>query len=71
MLDADLALYNDMQKWERAKRYKRKRVANKKKVNNDDNEPGFHFIAYVPVNGVVWKLDGLQRQPHNLGNPNP
>ena len=30
ILNADLALYNDMQKWERSRKYKRKRAAKKK-----------------------------------------
>ena len=30
-------------------------------------EEMFHFIAYVPVNGVLWELDGLRRQPVRLG----
>lgn len=24
-------------------------------------------MAYVPINGSVWRLDGLQREPENLG----
>lgn len=34
----------------------------------DESEAGFHFIAFVPVHGRVWKLDGLERQPQCLGN---
>ena len=30
-------------------------------------EEAFHFIAYVPVNGVLWELDGLRRQPVRIG----
>jgi len=32
-----------------------------------ENDEAFHFIAYVPVNGVLWELDGLRRQPVRLG----
>jgi hypothetical protein len=45
-----------------------KRPQRKKKVTED--EAAFHFIAYVPVNGVVWRCDGLQHQPRNLGKSN-
>jgi ubiquitin carboxyl-terminal hydrolase L5 len=33
----------------------------------DESEAGFHFIAFVPAKGRVWKFDGLERQPQNLG----
>nr|POE99329.1 putative ubiquitin carboxyl-terminal hydrolase ubh-4 [Quercus suber] len=33
----------------------------------DADEEGFHFIAYMPINGNVWKLDGLDRFPEDLG----
>ena len=57
MLNADLQLKND--------------AAPRKGKAKDSNEEdaGFHFIAFVPVEGKVWKLDGLQRQPQNLGRP--
>ena len=30
-------------------------------------DESFHFIAYVPVDGMVWELDGMRRQPVQLG----
>ncbi|TVY43866.1 Ubiquitin carboxyl-terminal hydrolase isozyme L5 [Lachnellula occidentalis] len=69
MLNADLGLQNDFEKWEKSKRNpKRKKVTNSnRKKKKDEEESGFHFIAYVPINGSVWRLDGLQRHPVNLG----
>jgi len=37
------------------------------KKKQEVDESAHHFIAYVPVNGSVWKLDGLRRQPVNIG----
>ncbi|OJD13890.1 hypothetical protein AJ78_05711 [Emergomyces pasteurianus Ep9510] len=34
----------------------------------DDAEAGFHFIGFVPAKGKLWKFDGLERQPQNLGD---
>ncbi|KAI7369186.1 hypothetical protein KC367_g5380 [Hortaea werneckii] len=31
-------------------------------------EEGFHFIAYMPIQGHLWKLDGLDRHPQDLGS---
>ncbi|KAL8711118.1 MAG: hypothetical protein Q9220_004499 [cf. Caloplaca sp. 1 TL-2023] len=58
MLNADLQMKNDASS---------RRNSRAKGSNEDD--AGFHFIAFVPVQGKVWKLDGLERQPQNLGKP--
>lgn len=41
-----------------------KRKPKKARYEADES---FHFIAYVPVEGVLWELDGLRRQPVRLG----
>jgi ubiquitin carboxyl-terminal hydrolase L5 len=68
MLNTDLALSNDVDKWQKSKKNPKKNI-NKasKKRKKDDEEAAFHFIAYVPIQRNVWRLDGLQRQPVNLG----
>ncbi len=38
--------------------------------DDSDDGAGFHFIAYMPIAGDVWKLDGLERQPHRIGLSN-
>jgi len=71
VLNADLALQSDYEKWIKANKTPRKKVTkkktSKKKKKKDEDEAGYHFVAYVPVNGLVWRLDGLQKQPVNLG----
>ena len=62
MLNADLALYNDV----KAKRSRRK-ANHTKEYEVEQEQNGFHFVAFVPMQGSVWKLDGLDRQPTNLG----
>ena len=37
----------------------------------EDEEAGFHFIAYMPIRDHVWKLDGLDRYPQDLGSFTP
>mmetsp|Transcript_23279 Transcript_23279/g.32615 ORF Transcript_23279/g.32615 Transcript_23279/m.32615 type:complete len:367 (+) Transcript_23279:35-1135(+) len=39
----------------------------KKRIATDDDDV-FHFIAYVPQNGTVYELDGLQKGPIVVGN---
>lgn len=64
-LNADLWLSNKAEASKRKKRTKGK--TSKKK----DDDSGYHFIAYVPVNGYVWELDGLRARPAKLGKLNP
>jgi ubiquitin carboxyl-terminal hydrolase L5 len=80
VLNADLALQNDYEKWVKANKTPKKKIATKKaskkktekkKKRKDEDEAGYHFVAYVPINGSVWRLDGLQRQPVNLGKIAP
>lgn len=66
ILNADLALSNEFSAWKKRKHMKKKSGKRKSKSKSDE-ESGFHFIAFVPVEGVVWRLDGLQRQPVSLG----
>lgn len=68
ILNANLGLQNDFEKWEKNRNPKRIKPSNNRKKKADEEESGFHFIAYVPINGVVWRLDGLQQQPVNLGD---
>ncbi|KAL9615514.1 MAG: hypothetical protein Q9167_000027 [Letrouitia subvulpina] len=55
ILNADLQLKNNAST----------RTKSKSHVTEED-EASFHFIAFVPVEGKVWKLDGLERQPQKL-----
>ena len=57
MLNADLLLKNEAT----AKKGK------KRTADEDESEAGFHFIAFMPIDDQLWKLDGLERQPMCLG----
>ncbi|KAF7715103.1 Ubiquitin carboxyl-terminal hydrolase [Penicillium ucsense] len=35
--------------------------------DGDDDDSSFHFIAFMPALGQVWKFDGLERQPESIG----
>jgi ubiquitin carboxyl-terminal hydrolase L5 len=73
MLNADLYLQNEFEKWQKSQKANKKRkvaASNKKTARQkkqEEEEPAFHFIAYVPINGEVWRMDGMQRHPINLG----
>ncbi|KAK9370818.1 ubiquitin carboxyl-terminal hydrolase [Lipomyces kononenkoae] len=53
-------LRNDcVQLYRNAKQSKRKRSS----YEEEEGEESFHFVAYVPVCGAVWELDGLRDCP--------
>jgi ubiquitin carboxyl-terminal hydrolase L5 len=58
MLNADLQLSHDF-----ISKMKDKRT----NAREDDSTGSFHFVAFVPIEGHLWKLDGLDRQPQKLG----
>lgn len=62
MLAIDYALSKEVKDWRREREGKRKR----RKVH-EESEAAFHFVAYAPIDGEVWRLDGLQRYPVSLG----
>ncbi|KAJ6032387.1 hypothetical protein N7540_003119 [Penicillium herquei] len=35
--------------------------------DDNDSDGSFHFIAFMPAMGQLWKFDGLERQPQALG----
>ena len=43
-------------------------VNEEKRRADEEEEDAFHFIGYVPVDGVLYELDGLQSAPIALGN---
>jgi ubiquitin carboxyl-terminal hydrolase L5 len=65
-LNADLSLENEA-KAPRAKKSRTKAGTKKRKRKNLDDY-AFHFAAYVPSQGHVWELDGLQTKPRKLGS---
>lgn len=36
-------------------------------VSSDDESAGFHFCAYLPIGDSVWKLDGMDPFPQDMG----
>lgn len=46
---------------------KTRKKASQSQDNDDDDDSSFHFIAFMPVMGQVWKFDGLERQPQSIG----
>ncbi|CAM1503783.1 Fc.00g013740.m01.CDS01 [Cosmosporella sp. VM-42] len=70
-LNADLVLENDASDALAAKAVKKRAPPKKGKKaqgrsKKSTTEYGFHFLAYVPVGGFVWELDGLNNRPRKL-----
>ncbi|KAI1135455.1 cysteine proteinase [Hypoxylon sp. FL0543] len=65
LIAEDLALDNKHEEsMKKRKSQKKSSRSSRKKANREMN---YHYIAYVPVNGQVWELDGLQTKPLSLG----
>ncbi len=60
MRNSDLALKGEFDASKKSKRAKRR-------SKKTDDESAFHYIAYVPIEGKVWELDGLHQQPLCIG----
>jgi ubiquitin carboxyl-terminal hydrolase L5 len=73
MAEMDLYLANNEKKAAAKSRAKEKRKP-KLKVSPElssaeyfDKDPAFHFIAYMPINSRIYKLDGLDTAPQDMG----
>ncbi|KAL4919124.1 ubiquitin carboxyl-terminal hydrolase [Aspergillus aurantiobrunneus] len=62
ILNSDLHL-----KYEAASKHNRSNKRSREEHGVHGVDAGFHFIAFVPALGKVWKFDGLERQPQALG----
>jgi len=59
VVHGDFCMKNSFEDWETSKGPGRD--------EGDDNGVN-HFIAFLPFEGHLWKMDGLERQPLDLGN---
>lgn len=69
-MNVDLRLKQDFiaaEKKKKAQQSKRPRKKRKNIEEFDDEENGFHFVAYVPAEGYVWKMDGMEVYPRQVG----
>jgi ubiquitin carboxyl-terminal hydrolase L5 len=65
MLTADKSLEEDFEEHKRKKSRKNKKSKKSKKAVDDS---AFHFVAYMPILGEIWKLDGLDTTPQSIMN---
>ncbi|KAF2667048.1 cysteine proteinase [Microthyrium microscopicum] len=66
MINADALME---EKWSESR--KKRRVggkANSRKKKIPQGEDAFHFVAYMPIDGNIWALDGLQNNPQKFAD---
>ncbi|KAH7029409.1 ubiquitin carboxyl-terminal hydrolase [Microdochium trichocladiopsis] len=70
LVSEDLILDNKMEAAEKKRCVQsRKKPTRPGRIQKRANtEQAFHYIAYVPVDGQVWELDGFEVQPRCLGS---
>jgi ubiquitin carboxyl-terminal hydrolase L5 len=70
ILEADKHLSHKVKKSQRQQKDKKSRRKSADSADIDEEgeeENAHHFIAYIPVGTEVWRLDGLNAQPINVG----
>lgn len=79
LLNADLVLSNQVDSLEKQEQLEKKKKKKKKqssrahmarrrkKTKKPISDAAYHFIAYVPVDGKVYQLDGLEKAPVCVG----
>ncbi|KAI0431278.1 ubiquitin carboxyl-terminal hydrolase [Xylaria sp. FL1042] len=68
LLSEDLLLDNKFQAASKGKKPSPRKKTRSPKSNKPSYESGtYHYIAFVPVDGQVWELDGLESMPLCLG----
>ncbi|KAI1349239.1 ubiquitin carboxyl-terminal hydrolase [Xylaria sp. FL0043] len=68
LLSEDLLLDNKFQAASKAKKPPPRKRTKGSRSHKPNYEPGsYHYIAFVPVDGQVWELDGLESKPLCLG----
>ena len=64
-LNVDLRLKENAAEKEKEKARKRG-SKRRKKCEDEPEDNGFHFVAYAASHGHVWRMDGLEREPHSI-----
>jgi len=76
MLKLDMITKGEAEKWKKKKNRQAKSSAkhgNKAKhdnmgsIDDDDFPPVYHYVSFVPIKGELWRLDGMDPNPVNLG----
>jgi len=68
MLNADLLLEENWTQGQKKKpRVNGRGGAKKKKNKKPQADSAFHFVAYMPIEGEIWRMDGLDGFPQSLG----